>query len=85
MILADLSRYAYIRKPLTAIYSRPEEVPEEFWYDWWKDAYDYQREQDEEELRERLLLTPRDILTWLEEAADFMWKCKGIYRQILMR
>jgi hypothetical protein len=80
MTLDDLLQYAYTKRPLTEVYANPKEVPDEFWYDWWKDAYDYQREQEDEELKDRMSLTPRDILTWLEEAAEFVWKSKEIQR-----
>ncbi|NIN92869.1 hypothetical protein GTO36_07790 [bacterium] len=45
-----------------------------------KDTYDYQRLHSDEELKEFFTLTPEQILTWLEEAAIFVWEAKRQYR-----
>jgi hypothetical protein len=76
MDLRELYNYAYLKRPLNEIYSEPSSVPEEFLLEWLKDTYDYQRLHSDEELEEFLTLTPRQILTWLEEAAVFVWEAK---------
>lgn len=74
--MRELYKYAYVKGPLNEIYPDSSSVPEEFLMDWLKDAYDYQRLHSDEELMEFLRLTPEQILTWLEEAAIFMWEAK---------
>jgi hypothetical protein len=76
MDMRELYRYAYIKRPLNEIYPDPSLVPEGFLLEWLKDTYDYQRLHSDEELREFLTLTPEQILTWLEEAATFVWEAK---------
>lgn len=76
MDISDLYRYAYIKRPLNEIYADLSLVPEEFLMDWLKDTYDYQRLHSDEELKEFFTLTPEQILTWLEEAAIFVWEAK---------
>lgn len=80
MDVGDLYRYAYIKRPLNEIYPDLSLVPEEFLMDWLKDTYDYQRLHSDEELKEFFTLTPEQILTWLEEAAIFVWEAKRQYK-----
>jgi hypothetical protein len=72
----ELYKYAYIKGPLNEIYPDVSLVPDEFLMDWLKDTHDYQRLHSDEELKEFLKLTPEQILTWLEEAAIFVWEAK---------
>jgi hypothetical protein len=72
----ELYTYAYLKRPLNEIYSDPSSVPEEFLMEWFKDNYDYQRLHSDEEIKEFLELTPEQIMTWLEEAAIFVWEAK---------
>lgn len=76
MDMRELYKYAYIKRPLNEVYTDPSLVPEEFFMDWLKDAYDYQRLHSDEELKEFLVLTPEQVLNWLEEAVIFMWEAK---------
>ena len=76
MEVGELYTYAYLKRPLTEIYSDLSSVPEEFLMEWFKDKYDYQRLHSDEELLEFLELTPEQIMTWLEEAAIFAWEAK---------
>lgn len=76
MDVKELYTYAYLKRPLNEIYSDPSSVPEEFLMEWFKDNYDYQRLHSDEELKEFLELTPEQIMTWLEEAAIFVWEAK---------
>jgi hypothetical protein len=76
MDIRELYRYAYVKRPLNEIYPDPSSVPEGFLMEWLKDTYDYQRLHSDEELRKFLTLTPEQILTWLEEAASFVWEAK---------
>ena len=76
MDLRELYNYAYLKTPLNEVYSDPSLVPEEFLLEWLKDTFDYQRLHSDEELEEFLTLTPIQILTWLEEAAVFVWEAK---------
>ena len=76
MDLSELYNYAYLKRPLNEIYADPLLVPEEFLLEWLKDTYDFKRLHSDEELEEFLKLTPRQILTWLEEAAVFVWEAK---------
>ena len=76
MDIRELYKYAYIKRPLNEVYPDPSLVPEEFFMDWLKDAYDYQRLHSDEELKEFLTLTPEQVLNWLEEAVIFMWEAK---------
>jgi hypothetical protein len=76
MDVKELYTYAYLKRPLNEIYSDPSSVPEEFLMEWFKDSYDYQRLHSDEELKEFLELTPEQIMTWLEQAAIFVWEAK---------
>ena len=76
MDVKGLYKYAYVKRPLNEIYSDPSSVPEEFLREWFKDSFDYQRLHSDEELKEFLELTPEQIMTWLEEAAIFVWEAK---------
>ena len=76
MDVKELYTYAYLKRPLNEIYSDPSSVPEEFLMEWFKDNYDYQRLHSDEEIKEFLELTPEQIMTWLEEAAIFVWEAK---------
>jgi hypothetical protein len=80
MDVRDLYRYAYIKRPLNEIYPDLSLVPKEFLMDWLKDTHDYQRLHSDEELKEFFTLTPEQILTWLEEAANFVWEAKRQYK-----
>jgi hypothetical protein len=72
----ELYTYAYLKRPLNEIYSDPSSVPGEFLMEWFKDNYDYQRLHSDEELKEFQELTPEQIMTWLEQAAIFVWEAK---------
>ena len=74
MDIKEFYRYAYIKRPLNEIYPERSAVPEEFYMDWLKDTYDYQRLHSDEELKEFISLTPEQVLNWLEEATVFMWE-----------
>ena len=76
MDIKKLYEYAYIKRPLNEIYPDPLLCPEEFFIDWLKDTYDYQRLHSDEELKEFLALTPEQVLEWLEEAVIFTWEAK---------
>jgi hypothetical protein len=76
MDIKELYKYAYVKRPLNEIYSDPSSVPEEFLMEWFKDNYDYQRLHSDEKLKEFLELTPEQIMTWLEQAAIFVWEAK---------
>jgi hypothetical protein len=76
MDVKELYKYAYVKRPLNEIYSDPSSVPEEFLMEWFKDNYDYKRLHSDEELKEFLALTPEQIMTWLEQAAVFVWEAK---------
>jgi hypothetical protein len=76
MDVVELYKYAYLKRPLNEIYSDPSSAPEEFLVEWFKDNYDYQRLHSDEELKEFLELTPEQIMTWLEQAAIFVWEAK---------
>jgi len=76
MDVKELYKYAYVKRPLNEIYSDPSSVPEEFLMEWFKDSYDYKRLHSDEELKEFMELTPEQIMTWLEEAAIFVWEAK---------
>lgn len=81
MKVKELYKYAYIKKPLNEVYPDPSLVPDEFFMDWLKDTYDYQRLHSDEELKESLELTPEQILTWLEKAATLVWEAKKPRRE----
>ena len=70
----DLYRFAYVRRPLSEAFSGRASVPAAYLVDWLKDSYDRQRPHSDEELQRFLSLTPEEILTWLEEAAEFVWE-----------
>ena len=72
----EIYKHAYIKKPLSELYSNPFSVPEEFLLEWFKDAYDYQRSHSDEELAQFIRLKPEEVLTWLEEASVFAWEAK---------
>jgi hypothetical protein len=74
----DLYRFAYIKRQLTEVFSERSSVPEEYLLDWLKDSYDYQRLHSDEELQRFLALTPEQILTWLEEGAEFVWEVQRV-------
>lgn len=76
MDVSELYKYAYIKKPLSNVYTERISVPDEFLMDWLKDSHDYQRLHTEDELRQFLSLTPEQILNWLEEATEFVWETK---------
>ncbi|MFP3869983.1 MAG: hypothetical protein ACLFVT_03765 [Syntrophobacteria bacterium] len=76
MDTSTLYRFVYIKRPLTEFFSERSLVPEEYLMDWLKDTSDYERVHSDEELQRFLLLTPEQILSWLEEAAEFVWKVK---------
>jgi hypothetical protein len=76
MDIEELYKYAYIKRPLNHIYPELSSVPQEFIMEWFKDTYDYQRIHSDEELKEFLLLTPAQIMKWLEEAIVFTWEIK---------
>jgi len=76
MRVHDLYQYAYVKRPMTEIFSEASQVPPEYLFDWLKDAYDYQRTYSDEELKRFLRLKPIDILEWLEEASTFVWETK---------
>jgi len=71
MTVDELWRYAYVKKPLTEIYSALEEVPESFKIEWIKDKYDYVRTHTDDEIEMMSSYTPEQIMDWLEEAAPF--------------
>lgn len=70
----DLYRFAYVRRPLSEVFPERASVPEVYLADWLKDSYDRQRPHSDEELQRFLSLTPKEILTWLEEGAEFVWE-----------
>jgi hypothetical protein len=78
MVTRDLYRFAYIKRPLTEVFSERSSVPEEYLLDWLKDSYDHQRLHSDEELQRFLALTPEQILTWLEEGAEFVWEVQRV-------
>lgn len=78
MDTSELYRFAYIKRPLTEVFSERSSVPEEYLMDWLKDSSDYQRLHSDEELRRFLALTPEQILSWLEEGVEFVWKVKRV-------
>lgn len=80
MDIKELYNYAYLKRPLNEVYSDAWMVPEEFLMEWLKDTHDYQRLHSDEELMQFSTLTQEQILTWLEEAATFVWAAK---RQLL--
>jgi len=76
MELNELYAYAYIKEPLHEKFDDPTQVPPDFLMEWFKDAFDYKRIHDAEEIEEFLTLTPEDIFVWIEEAARFCWEAK---------
>ena len=76
MELDELYTYAYVKKPLHEQFGDPSQVPPDFLLEWYKDAFDYVRMHDDEEIEEGLFLNPEDIFIWIEEAARFCWEAK---------
>ncbi|MBI4666791.1 MAG: hypothetical protein HY751_10330 [Nitrospinae bacterium] len=76
MTLDELWKYAYVKRPLTEIYSSVDDVPFEFKMEWLKDAYDYKRTYSDEEIASRPNLTPEQVLDWLEEVVPLIWEAK---------
>ena len=76
MELDELYAYAYVKKPLHEHFDEPSQVPSDFLMEWFKDAFDYQRIHNDEEIEEFLSLQPEDIFIWLEEAARLCWEMK---------
>jgi hypothetical protein len=76
MELDEVYKYAYVKKPLHEQFSDPSQVSPDFLMEWFKDAFDYQRIHDDEEIEEFLSLKPEEIFIWLEEAARFCWEAK---------
>ena len=74
----DLYRFAYVKRPLSEAFSERASVPEAYLLDWLKDSYDRQRPRSDEELQRFLSLTPEEILTWLEEGAEFVWAVQKV-------
>jgi hypothetical protein len=76
----DLYRFAYVKRPLSEAFSERASVPEAYLVDWLKDSYDRHRPHSDEELQRFLSLTPDEILTWLEEGAEFVWEVQKVSR-----
>jgi len=49
---------------------------EEYFIEWLKDAYDYERLHSFEEIERFLSLKPEEVLQWLEEVIPFVWELK---------
>jgi len=76
----DLYRFAYVKRPLSEAFSERASVPDAYLVDWLKDSYDRHRPHSDEELQRFLSLTPDEILTWLEEGAEFVWEVQKVSR-----
>ena len=74
MQVEELYRYAYVKEPLNTIFLDADSVPPEYLMDWLKDTNDYVRTHSDEEIERFRTLSPEEILTWLEEAAEFVWE-----------
>ena len=72
--IEELYRFAYVKQPLNTIFHDAKSVPPEYLMDWLKDVNDYERLHSDEELDRFRTLAPEEILTWLEEASDFVWE-----------
>ena len=76
----DLYHFAYVKRPLSEAFSERASVPDAYLVDWLKDSYDRHRPHSDEELQRFLSLTPDEILTWLEEGAEFVWEVQKVSR-----
>ena len=76
MTLKEIDKYIYIKTPLNKVFFNPEDVPDEFLLEWYKDSYDYIRIHTDKELKEFMKLNAEQIMEWLEEAAAFTWELK---------
>ena len=76
MDLDKLYAYAYVKEPLHEHFEDPSQVPPDFLMEWYKDAFDYVRIHDDDEIEELMSLKPEDIFIWLEGTARFCWEAK---------
>ena len=76
MKLEDLFAFAYVKEPLTEHFRDPSQVPPDILMEWFKDAFDYQRAHDGEEIGEFISLQPEEVFSWLEDAARLSWEMK---------
>ena len=65
-----------IKGPLYEYFDGASQVPSDFLMEWFKDAFDYQRIHDAEEIDEFLSLQPEEIFVCLEESARLCWEMK---------
>jgi len=72
----DFWKYAYVKRPLTEIWENEDDVPDEWYLEWLKDKYDYQRPMTDEEWERMRALTLEQRMEWLEQAVQFVWTTK---------
>lgn len=82
MQLEDVYLHAYVKGPLNEVFKDVSSVPREYLMDWLKDTHDYQRQHTFDELERFLSFTPAEVLTWLEEASDFVWEANRTIRAV---